>query len=167
MAREDSSPALDRGGGRASLGDMSLNLAHLALVHAGVTFALAGLIWTVQAAIYPQFAAVGRDAFVDYHRRYVRGITAVVAPLMFVEVITAALLFAQGVRGPLFLGSLVPIAMVWLVTIAVEVPLHRRLAGGFDAEAHRQLVLTNWARTLGWTARAVMVGAWVYTLSGP
>lgn len=165
MAREDSSPALDRSGGRASLEGMSFNLAHLALAHAAVTVALAGLIWTVQCAVYPQFAAVGREAFAAYHRAYVRGITAVVAPLMGAEVVTAGLLLAQGVRGPLFLGSLVLIAMVWLVTFLVEVPLHRRLAAGFDADLHRQLVLTNWARTLAWTARAGMVGAWVYTLS--
>lgn len=144
---------------------MDFNLAHLALAHAGVTFALVGLIWTVQLAVYPQFATVGREAFPAYHRAYVRGITVVVAPLMGAEVLTAGLLLLQHVRGPLFLGSLVPVAMVWLVTFLVEVPLHRRLAVAFDADLHRQLVWTNWARTLAWTARAVMVACWLYTLS--
>lgn len=145
---------------------MPLNLAHLALVHVGVSFALAGLIWAVQLAVYPPFAAVGRDAFVDYHRRYVRGISAVVVPLMGAEVLTAALLLWLGVRGPLFLGSLVLIATIWAITFAVELPLHRKLGRGFDADVHRQLVLTNWARTIAWTARAAMVGAWLFTLSG-
>ena len=145
---------------------MSFNLAHLALVHVGVSFALAGLIWAVQLAVYPQFAAVGREAFAAYHRRYVRGISWVVVPLMGAELLTAGLLLWQGVRGPLFLGSLVLIATIWAITFAVELPLHRKLGHGFDADAHRQLVLTNWARTLAWTARAVMVGAWLFTLSG-
>lgn len=145
---------------------MSLTLAHLALLHVAATFALAGLIWAVQLGIYPQFAAVGREAFVDYHRRYVRGIACVVAPLMGAEALTGGLLLWLGVRGPLFLGSLVLIATIWAITFAVEVPLHRKLGQGFDAEAHRHLVLTNWARTLAWTARAVMVGAWLFTLSG-
>lgn len=145
---------------------MLLNLAHLALVHVGATFALAGLIWAVQLGIYPQFAAVGRDAFADYHRRYVRGIAWVVAPLMGAEALTAGLLLWLGVRGPLFLGSLVLIATIWAITFAVEVPLHRKLGQGFDAETHRHLLLTNWARTLAWTARTVMIGAWLFTLSG-
>lgn len=145
---------------------MSLNLALLALLHTGVTFALTGLIWAVQLAIYPQFSSVGAAEFTAYHRRYVRGITWVVAPLIAAEAITAALLWYAGVRGSLFLGSLVLIAMIQAVTFFVEVPLHQRLSRGFDAEAHRHLVLSNWVRTLGWTARAVMVGAWFYTLSG-
>lgn len=145
---------------------MTFNLAQLALVHAGVTFALAGLIWAVQLAVYPHFSAVGREAFPAYHRRYVRGISFVVVPLIGTEVVTAALLLVEGVRGPLFLGSLVLIGMIWLVTFAVEVPLHRKLSAGFEPEAHRHLVLANWARTLGWTARAVMIGFWLFTLTG-
>ena len=141
------------------------NLAHLAIAHVAVTAALAGLIWAVQLAVYPLFDGVGADRFAAYHRRYVRGITVVVAPLMGAEVVTAALLLLQGVRGPLFLGSLVLIATIWAITFAVELPLHRRLGAGFDAGAHRALVLTNWARTLAWTARTVMAGCWLFTLS--
>jgi hypothetical protein len=145
---------------------MSLNVAHLALLHVLVTAALTGLIWTVQLAVYPHFSAVGREAFADYHRRYVRGITAVVAPLIGAEILTAAGLLWLGVRGPLFLGSLVLIVMIQAITFAVEVPLHRKLSAGFDATAHRQLVLTNWARTFAWTARGVMTAMWLYSLSG-
>jgi hypothetical protein len=144
---------------------MSLNIAHLAMLHVIVTAALAGLIWTVQLAIYPQFGAIGRDDFAAYHRRYVRGITGLVAVLMGLEVVTAALLFGQGVRGAWFVGSLVPIAMIWAITFAVELPLQRRLGQGYDAEAHRQLVWTNWARTLAWTARTAMVSKWLFSLS--
>ncbi len=141
------------------------NLAHLAIAHVAVTAALAGLSWAVQVAVYPLFDAVGAEGFASYHRRYVRGITFVVAPLMGAEVVTAALLLLQGVRGPLFLGSLVLIATIWAITFAVEVPLHRRLGAGFDAGDHRALVLTNWARTLAWTARTIMVACWLFTLS--
>ncbi len=145
---------------------MSVNVAHLAVVHVAVTCALAGLIWAVQLAVYPLFDGVGREGFAAFHRRYVRGISFVVAPLMGAEVLTAALLLLQGARGPLFLGSLVLIAMIWLITFLVELPQHRRLGAGFDADAHRVLVLTNWARTLAWTARAAMVATWLFTLTG-
>ncbi|MBA4135826.1 MAG: hypothetical protein C0518_00755 [Opitutus sp.] len=144
---------------------MSLNLAHLALIHAAATAALAGLVWVVQLAVYPLFDAIGADRFAAYHRRYVRAVTFVVAPLIGAELVTAGLLFWLGVRGPLFLGSLVLIAMNWAVTFAVEMPLHRRLATGYNAEAHRQLVFANWSRTLAWTARAVMIGVWLFSLS--
>jgi hypothetical protein len=145
---------------------MSANVAHLAILHVAVTCALAGLVWVVQLAVYPLFDGVGRDGFPAFHRRYVRGVSFVVAPLMGAEVVTAALLVLQGARGPLLLGSFVLIATIWLVTFLVELPQHRRLAGGFDPEAHRVLVFANWARTLAWTARAVMVGAWLFTLTG-
>jgi hypothetical protein len=144
---------------------MSLNIAHLAMWHAAVTLALTGVIWTVQLAVYPQFSSVGRECFVDFHRRYVRGITFVVTPLMGAEVLTAIALFLLGVRGPLFLGSLALLTTIWAITLLVELPLHRQLGAGFDEDAHRNLVLANWGRTLAWSARAAMVGAWLYGLS--
>jgi hypothetical protein len=39
----------------------------------------------------------------------------------------------------------------------LQVPLHTRLARGFDPAAHRQLVRTNWLRTLAWTLRALLL----------
>ena len=145
---------------------MSFNVAHIALLHMAVTAALVGVIWTVQLAIYPQFGSVAADCFAAFHRHYVRGISWLVTPLMGAEVVSAAALLWWGVRGPAFLGSLVLLATIWAITFAVEVPLHRKLGAGYDATAQRQLVWTNWARTLAWTARSVMVGWWLYGLSG-
>lgn len=145
---------------------MSALTPHLALVHLAATCALAGLIWIVQLAIYPLFDGVGREAFPAFHRRYVRGISWVVAPVMGAEVLTAALLLAAGERAPLFLLSVALIATIWLVTFLVEVPRHRRLAAGFDPATHRELVRANWWRTLAWTARAALVGTWVFTSTG-
>lgn len=145
---------------------MAALFPHLALVHLAATCALAGLIWTVQLAIYPLFDGVGREAFPAFHRRYVRGISWIVAPLMGVEALTAGLVLAAGERAPLFLLGVALIAAIWLVTFLVEVPRHRRLAAGFDAAAHRELVGANWARTLAWTARAALVSAWLFAFSG-
>jgi hypothetical protein len=145
---------------------MSLNVAHFALAHVAVTAALAGVIWTVQLAVYPQFGSVSVECFRAFHRHYVRGISWLVTPLMGAEVLTAAALLWWGVRGPVFLGSLVLIAMIWAITFAVELPLHRKLATGFDPAAQRNLVWANWARTLAWTARTLMVSWWLYGLSG-
>jgi hypothetical protein len=48
------------------------------------------------------------------------------------------------------------LASVWLVTLFVQVPAHRRLGHGFEAEVHRRLVTSNWLRTAAWTARGAL-----------
>ncbi|MCX6973193.1 MAG: hypothetical protein NTZ94_02640 [Verrucomicrobia bacterium] len=105
-------------------------------------------------AHYPLFAQVGQDAFQDYHNRYTKRITWVVAPLMLTEISTAAcLLLIADCREPWFLASLAPLAFIWLSTWRVQIPLHEKLAKGFDPSAHQRLVVTNWWRTTAWTLR--------------
>jgi len=125
----------------------------LLAVHCAATWALVGLIWTVQLVHYPLFAQVGVETFRTYHARHTRKITFIVAPLMAVELLTAVLLFLGGAREPWLLASFGPLLFNWLATWRVQIPLHARLAAGFEPEAHRQLVATNWWRTLAWTVR--------------
>lgn len=123
--------------------------------HDASTWALVGLIWTIQLAHYPLFAQIGPEAFPAYHQRYTKQITWVVAPLMFTEIGTAGLILISGSRDPWFLASLVPLAFNWLSTWRVQIPLHEKLAQGFDTDAHQRLVATNWWRTAAWTLRGV------------
>ena len=125
----------------------------LLAAHAAATWALVGLIWTVQLVHYPLFAQVGAEAFRSYHARHIRQITWIVAPLMAVELLTAVLLVVRGAREPWLLASLVPLACNWLATWRVQIPLHDRLAAGFDTEVHRRLVASNWWRTAAWSIR--------------
>ncbi len=129
----------------------------LLATHASATWALVGLVWTVQLVQYPLFANVGTDAFPAFHARHARQITWVVGPLMLTELATAGLLVARGTRSPWLLASLVPLAVVWLSTWLVQVPLHDQLSRGFDADAHARLVATNWTRTAAWTLRGACV----------
>jgi hypothetical protein len=55
------------------------------------------------------------------------------------------------------LFSLGLLAVNWLSTAAVQVPLHGRLAREYEEQAHRALVRTNWVRTAAWTARGALV----------
>lgn len=128
-------------------------MSTLLAVHCAATWALVGLIWTVQLVHYPLFANVGADRFRAYHARHTRTITFIVGPLMLTELLTAILLLAGGVREPWLLASLPPLLFNWFSTGLVQVPLHNRLANGFDPEACRRLVSTNWWRTLAWTLR--------------
>jgi hypothetical protein len=45
------------------------------------------------------------------------------------------------------------LAIVLASTVFLSVPLHARMAHAHDERVGRRLVLTNWPRTVGWTAR--------------
>ena len=49
---------------------------------------------------------------------------------------------------------------VMAITALVQVPQHRRLAQGYDAELQRRLVNGNWSRVLLWSLRALLVVIW-------
>ncbi|MEM9883862.1 MAG: hypothetical protein AAF800_13200 [Planctomycetota bacterium] len=132
------------------------------LVNAAATWFMAGLIWFVQVVHYPLFAGVGGSGYVDYQASHMRRTTVVVLPAMFVELGTAiALVQLSETPWPAAWGvlALVLVIAVWAVTFAVSVPAHRRLERGFDPAAHRRLVVTNWARTALWSARAGLLAA--------
>jgi len=126
-------------------------------MHAAATWALAGLVWTVQVVHYPLMARVGAGSFPGYHAAHTRRMTRVVAPLMLAELGTAGALLWLGERNPWWLASLAPLAGNWLSTALVQVPLHRRLSSGFDPAAHTRLVRTNWWRTAAWSLRGGLV----------
>lgn len=130
----------------------------LLLAHAGATWFLVGLIWIVQVVHYPLFAHVGRDRFVEYESSHKARITWVVAPAMFAELgLAVALVFAlSGTALTLAWLGLGMVALNWILTFFVQVPLHARLSRGFDGAAHRRLVRTNWARTVCWSVRGVL-----------
>ena len=126
----------------------------LLLLHLLLTCALVGLVWTVQVVVYPGFEGVGRAEFPAWHAAYTTRIGWVVGPTMLAELSSALWLLAQGLRAPAFLVSVGLLALVWLSTALLQVPLHQRLAQGFDATSHQRLVRTNWLRTLAWSGRA-------------
>ena len=131
---------------------------HLLYVsHLCATWALVGLIWTVQLALYPMFSSVGAAEFRAYHNRHTTQITWVVAPLMLIELFTGAWMVIEGERDLWLLLSLAPLGLNWLSTWRVQVPLHERLSSGFDAHVHQRLVGTNWWRTFSWTVRGFAV----------
>lgn len=130
------------------------------VVNAIATAFLAGVIWFVQVVHYPLFAAVPDDAAVAYAAEHQRRTGWVVSGPMVVEAATAVLLVADppaGVGRALPVAGLLLVALLWAATWLLSVPCHRRLAAGPDPGAVRRLVATNWARTAGWTARAVLV----------
>jgi hypothetical protein len=130
------------------------------LAHVGATLFMVGLIWFVQVVHYPLFGSVGRDGFADYSQAHSRLTGFVVGPPMLVEAATAVALVLRppdGVPFSLPLIGLVLLAVVWLSTAFLQSPQHTVLGRGFVAASHRFLVLSNWVRTVCWTARGLLV----------
>jgi uncharacterized membrane protein len=129
------------------------------LVHLLATAFMAGLIWFVQVVHYPLMAEVGAERFVDYEQRHQSRTSLVVGPPMAVEGVTTVLLFLAPPAG---VGRMLPfiggvlLAVVLGSTVLVQVPLHGRLGQSFDPATVRRLVATNWVRTAGWSARALL-----------
>ena len=133
------------------------------LANLAVTLCLVGLIWTIQVVHYPLFAQVGAAEFARYHALHSARITVLVGPLMIAEVLLAfGLLLDPPPGAPSWLGGACAalVAAAWASTMFLSVPLHGALGAASDAERPvliGRLVLTNWPRTLAWTARAALL----------
>lgn len=121
---------------------------------------MTGLIWFVQRVHYPLMASVSPSDFSAFEQNHMTRTTPVVATLMLMEAVSAAWLLHRDSGNPLILTATALLALAWLWTFAVMVPLHQRLARGFDADTHRRLVARNWPRTIAWSLRA-LVAIWL------
>jgi hypothetical protein len=138
----------------------------LLLVQVAATLAMTGIIWFVQVVHYPLFALVGPAGFTQYEAAHATRTGWVVAPLMLAELSTSvALLDARlrplGISAALAWVGVALVAVLWISTGLIQVPLHNQLAAGYSAGAATRLVATNWLRTAVWTARSALVLTWV------
>ncbi|MDJ0868604.1 MAG: hypothetical protein QNK03_21020 [Myxococcota bacterium] len=137
------------------------------LLNLAATFYMVGLVWFVQRVHYPLFARVGAGDFAAYQDGHLARTGPVVGPAMLLEAGTAVALlaFPPAALAPLVawlgLGLLL---VIWLSTALLQVPRHRDLVTGFDADAHRRLVVTNWVRTVAWSLRGLLLLAAVLAL---
>ena len=132
------------------------------LVNLASTWAMAGLIWTIQWVHYPLFASVGHESFARYQASHVARITPLVGPIMLAELGTSIALLAlrpPAATLPLVWAGLACVLAAWIATAMFSVPAHNMLGAGFDEAAHYRLVSTNWIRTVAWTAHAAIVTA--------
>ncbi len=135
-------------------------------LHLFSTFALFGLIWFVQIVHYPLHRLVAPAEFPRYEAEHADRTGYVAAPLMILELGTALALLLPRWR-PAFipardawLGAAL-VALLWLTTFAIQVPLHNRLHRAHNPAAIARLIRTNWIRTLLWSARSVLLLLWL------
>lgn len=147
------------------------------VLHLACTAFMTGLIWLIQLVHYPLFEKVGSAFAKTYHAEHMRRITPLVLPVMLAEVGTG-LWWAyetfratgDGTQTLLLRGTVVAdavlLAMIWLLTMFVQIPDHRKIAEGSVPEtdekfvggptvAVRGLVRRNWWRTILWSVRLV------------
>lgn len=140
----------------------------LLILHAAVTWALFGLILTIQLVHYPLFARVGEAGWSAYEREHQARITSLVGPLMLAELLSAGWLASHPPSNlpawSLWLGLGLVLA-IWISTGLEQSPLHGRLSKTFDAQLHARLVGGNWIRTLAWTWRGGLCIWWLWLAS--
>jgi len=125
------------------------------------TCVMVGIIWFVQLVHYPLLSLIGVDrapAVAVEHQR--RTAWVVGLPMAVEGVTTLALLISRpdGVSLWLPWAGAIVLAVVLGSTVFLSVPLHERMATAPDETIGRRLVTTNWPRTIGWSARAVLAG---------
>ena len=91
-----------------------------------------------------------------FHSFHSRNITLLVFPLMLTELITSLQLFIaeESFSNTLALGCS---AATWLLTFAVFIPLHNKVAVRPDSNVFSKLFFFNWLRTGVWTIASVNV----------
>lgn len=129
------------------------------------TLYMTGVIWLIQLVQYPFFSQVGVDNFQKYHSSHSFWITPVVAPMMIVEIVSSVFLVLyppNNIDLKLIWIALFLAISVWLATFFLQIPMHEKLATGFDADAHSFLVNSNWVRTIAWSLRSLLVGYFIW-----
>jgi hypothetical protein len=133
---------------------------YVLLVHVAATLFMVGVIWFVQLVHYPLFSRVGPEKFSLYSEAHSRLTTYVVGPPMLVEAATALLLVFRRPEGVPLAAALIGLALVaavWFSTALLQVPRLTTLGSGFDRRTWSELVLSNWVRTVAWSARGGLV----------
>lgn len=128
----------------------------LLLAQQAVSFALFGLIWTIQLVHYPSFRFVEPSKFIAFEKFHSAKITLVVGPLMLIElVVSAGLVYLLGDFFSII--NLVIVGVIWLSTLLLSIPRHNKLLIGKDDEVIESLILTNWPRTVLWSLKSAIL----------
>jgi hypothetical protein len=136
-----------------------------------VTAFLTGLIWFVQIVHYPIFMKVSPENFIDFQTAHMQATGSVVILPMLAELLLSGILLAmqweENYLNRLNYTAFGLVLLIWAATGLLSVPVHNQLvANGFNEKLIRQLVATNWLRTLAWTARTGILGFLVWQKMG-
>ena len=123
-------------------------------VHLVSACIMVGVIWFVQLVHYPLLAVVPVESAKQVAEKHQKWTGIVVGPPMAVEGVSTLILWANtpaGVWWWLTWANGACLAVALLCTIFLSVPRHARMVEAPDAQVGKELVLTNWPRTIAWT----------------
>jgi hypothetical protein len=119
-----------------------------------------GTIWFCQLVIYPLFAKVGAEDYIDYHKSYSSWIPLpIILPGFASFFLPIALVFLRPESVPLSiaLANAACGLLSLIVTVALQIPRHARLEkSGKQEKVIQQLISYNWLRTFGITGSACL-----------
>lgn len=131
----------------------------LVFANTAATLVMVGVIWFVQHVHYPLLASFAVDraseVAIDHQRRTghvvglpmtVEGVTTLALLLWRPDTVSVVWPWVGAVLLAVALGS----------TVVLSVPLHSRMAHSPQVDTGHKLVITNWPRTVAWTARGVV-----------
>ena len=128
------------------------------------TWAMVGVIWFVQLVHYPLLSIVPVENAASIAIVHQRRTGFVVGPPMAVEGVTTLFLLwsrPDGVSLWMPWVAAVFLAIALGSTVLLSVPRHERMVRQPDTKTGRELVLTNWPRTLAWSVRGVLTALMV------
>lgn len=134
------------------------------------TLSMFGIIWFVQIVHYPLFVEIVPSSFTRYETAYANRMGFIAGPLMVAELGSALMLLAPSFRLPGIPAweawcGLGLVGLLWASTALIQVPLHNQLHTAYNLNVIQRLVLSNWIRTVAWTARAALVLVWADRLA--
>lgn len=140
----------------------------LLLSSMAMSFWCCALGWVTQAINYPLFAKVSPGDFVEYHRRYSKGIIFVgIAPTLLTVALSWIVVFTRPASIALWLAICNALfgLVAFGVTLAIQLPAHLHLQReGKSDMLIKRLVINNIIRALAFSGQAV-VTLWMVSIA--
>ena len=127
------------------------------LIHLATSWALFGLIWTIQLSHYPSFRFISENDFSTFHQHHTASITMIVMPLMLLELGMISWQAYQTSWNWIWVIPLLLVVGIWASTFFIQIPLHGKLENEKNLEIIHQLVKSNWVRTIFWSIKAIWI----------
>lgn len=129
------------------------------LLNVVASWTMVGVIWFVQVVHYPLLSVIPVESAASVAVEHQRRTGWVVMIPMAVEGVTTLLLLGMVPDGvawfvPWLAG--LPLAVALGGTVLLSVPRHERMVNNPDASVGRELVTTNWVRTIAWSLRGLV-----------
>ena len=119
---------------------------------------MVGVIWVIQLVHYPSFHFINKEDYEQFQDFHMKRITYIVMPTMLIELLSGVYLILSGLGEEItFLISMVLLGLIWLQTAIFFSIIHQKLTLGYQKSLVDILVRINWARTIMWSGRLIIL----------